>query len=163
MSIEAVAQSIQMIIAPTVMVSTCTLVLNGILGRYGEIGNRIRALVRERAEFLASNDVPVRLYDQAVSMIDRQLINLAHRHRLLQYTALMIYGAILLFLLSMFVIAIARLSDAMSVATIALILFLLGTGSLSLSVILTSFEVHVSHRAIHTEMKWIMTLVKGGV
>lgn len=161
MSIEAVTQSIQMIIAPTVMVSACTLVLNGILGRYGEIGNRIRALVRERSDFLASNDVPIRLYNQAVPMIDRQLIDLARRHRLLQYTALTIYSAILLFLLSMF--AIARLFGAMSVAKIALVLFLSGTGLLSLSVILTSFEVYVSHRAIHTEMKWIVTLVKGEV
>lgn len=124
MSIEAVTQSIQMIIAPTVMVSACSLVLNGILGRYGEIGNRIRALVRERSDFLASDDVPIHLYNQAIPMIDRQLIDLARRHRLLQHTALTIYGAILLFLLSMFAIAIARLLDAMSVATIALILFL---------------------------------------
>jgi Protein of unknown function (DUF2721) len=159
-SIITVAQSIQIIIAPTVMVSACTLVLNGILGRYGEAGNRIRALVRERADFLASDDVPIQLYNQALSMIDQQLIDLARRHRLLQKIALMIYGAILLFLLSMVTIAIARLFDTFSNAAIAIILFLLGTGTLLFGVILTISEVHVSHQAIHTEMKWVMALVK---
>jgi hypothetical protein len=59
--VEIVAQSIQTIIAPTVMVSVCTLIQNGVLGRYSTIGNRMRSLVRERADFLAASDVPTQV------------------------------------------------------------------------------------------------------
>ena len=41
-------QVIQFIIAPTVMVSACSLILNGILVRYAQVNDRLRLMAHER-------------------------------------------------------------------------------------------------------------------
>ena len=52
MSAADVAQTIQLIIAPVVLVTACTLIQNGILGRYANLGERMRLLAGERLELL---------------------------------------------------------------------------------------------------------------
>lgn len=160
MNAEIVTQIIQMILAPTVMVSACTLIQSGILGRYSNIGNRLRALVRDRAEFLADDNIPIDLCRAGLGTIDVQLLNLSRRHRLIQNTILTLYSAVLLFLSAMIAIAIAEMLNVITVAIVALVLFLIGTGLLLVGVILASLEVRMSHQAVHTEVKWVMTLVK---
>lgn len=160
MNAEIVAQTIQMILAPTVMVSACTLIQSGVLGRYTNVGNRLRALVRDRAEFLSDNQIPIDLCQQGLRTIDVQLLNLSRRHRLIQNTILTLYSAVLLFLSAMIAIAVAEMLDAILLAIVALILFLLGTGLLLVGVVLASLEVRMSHQALNTEIQWVMTLVK---
>lgn len=43
MNIETVTEIIQMILAPTVMILTCTLIQSGVLGRYSNVGAHIRS------------------------------------------------------------------------------------------------------------------------
>lgn len=95
-----------------------------------------------------------------LSTIDGQLLHLYRRHRRIQQAVLIIYSGILSFLSSMIVIAIAKMLNAFETALIALILFLLGTGLFVVGVILATLEVQVSHQAVHSEMKWVMTLTK---
>jgi hypothetical protein len=158
MQVETVAQIIQLVIAPAVMISGCTMILNGILNRYNKISDRIRSLSRERAELLDIYDVPEQIFREAVYLIDRQLVLLTRRHLLIQKTSLTFYGAILLFLLSMLAISLAKIFKLGEFSGIALLLFLLGNGNLLVGVILASWEVYISHQAIHSEVQWIMTL-----
>ncbi len=155
-----VAQIIQMVIVPTVMISACTLIQSVVLNRYSQIGTRLRALSRERADFLATADMPVEICEEAMMIVDRQLLELAKRHRLIQTTALLLYSAMLLFLSSMMMIALAKLIDLLEIAFVALLLFLAGTAVLLLSVLVAGFEIRMSHQSIHAEMRWVMSLSK---
>ncbi|NJL22432.1 MAG: DUF2721 domain-containing protein [Leptolyngbyaceae cyanobacterium SM1_3_5] len=142
------------------MVSTCTLIQSGVLGRYSNVGTRIRSLTRERAEFLSTNEMPVEWCQAGLTTIDGQLLHLSRRHRLIQKAVLTLYSAVLAFLFSMVAIAIAQMLNGVSIAMAALVLFLLGTGLLVIGVVLAALEVRISHQAVQAEMKWVMTLMK---
>ena len=49
MDLEMVARTIQFIIAPAVMITSCCIPGTGLLGHYSSIGERLRVTVRERA------------------------------------------------------------------------------------------------------------------
>lgn len=157
---EDVVEIIQLVIAPTVMISGCTMIQNGILTRYGNLGSRIRSLSRERAELLEIDDLPELLSAEALCLLDSQLISLSQRHQTLQKASLILYGAILFFLLSVLAISLAKIIGWGQLSMTALLLFLLGNGNLLIGVILAGIEVHVSHQAIRSEVQWVMTLAK---
>jgi Protein of unknown function (DUF2721) len=92
--------------------------------------------------------------------IDRQIPLLVRRHRLLQKSVLLTYGAIIIFLVTMFVIALSVASNAGGVAAATLVCFLLGTCLLLLAVILAGQEIRMSHHAICYEVDRISSLNK---
>ena len=158
MSATDVAQTIQLIIAPVVLITACALIQNAILGRYAAIGQYMRSLTLERLQLLRSDEAKDLYYQERMQEIDRQIPLLARRHRLLQNTVLVVYGAISIFLINMFAIAFTVVIGSDVAATFALLLFLLGTGVLLLGVFLTSAEVQMSHRAICYEVGRIAML-----
>jgi hypothetical protein len=158
MNADAVVQTIQSVIAPTVMISGCTLIQNAILARYSGVGDRLRALVRERIDLLEKYDISEAIYADVLQVIDQQLIVLSRRYRLLQNTALLLYGAIACFLLAMFAIALAREFQTTSVSYAAFLLFLIGTAILLVGVFFAASEVRISHKAVRSEVRWAMAL-----
>ena len=158
MNAETVVQTIQLVIAPTVMISSCTLIQNAILIRYSGIGDRLRALVRERLDLLEKYDVSESVYGEVIHLIDQQLLLLSRRYLLVQNTALLLYGAIACFLLTMLAIAIARGFQTTIFSYIAFFLFLLGTLTLLVSVFFAALEVRISHGAVRSEVRWAMSL-----
>lgn len=158
MNAETVVQTIQLVIAPTVMISSCTLIQNAILTRYSGIGDRLRTLVRERLDLLEKYDVSEVVYSDALHLLDQQLLLLSRRYMLVQNTALLLYGAIVCFLLTMLTIAIARGLQTAIFSYIAFFLFLLGTLTLLVSVFFAALEVRISHEAVRSEVRWAMSL-----
>jgi hypothetical protein len=75
---------------PTVMISGCTLIQNAILGRYSSVGDRLRALVRERVEMLEKYDISEAVYADVLQIIDKQLIVLSRRYFQIQQVALLL-------------------------------------------------------------------------
>jgi len=75
------------------MISSCSLVLNGLLARYGAINDRLRLMGRERFELLRAlqND---RYNEERLSEIDRQLPDLLHRHKQVHDAVLLTYCSI---------------------------------------------------------------------
>ena len=53
MSAETVTRTIQLILAPVVMLSACSVFVGGVLAHYAAINDRIRTMVHERLELLA--------------------------------------------------------------------------------------------------------------
>jgi hypothetical protein len=49
---DLVARTIQLILAPVVMISSAAVILNGLLAHYGEVNARIRAMDRERFDLV---------------------------------------------------------------------------------------------------------------
>jgi hypothetical protein len=158
MNAETVVQTIQLVIAPTVMISSCTLIQNVILARYSSIGDRLRVLVRERLDLLEKYDISQAIYRDALYLIDQQLLLLSRRYLLVQNTSLLLYGAIVCFLLTMLAIALARGFQTFIFSYLTFFLFLLGTLILLVSTFFAALEIRVSHKAIHSEVRWAMSL-----
>lgn len=130
MTIEIVTQIIQLIVAPTVMVTACTLIQGGALGRYANIGSRIRTLTRERAEaleFSMYDKLSDDALEEVLDIVDTQLILLCRRHLLLRNAILTIYLAILSFLATMIAIALARILSISTITVVVIGLFVSGT------------------------------------
>lgn len=161
MSAADIAQTIQLIIAPVVLITACMLFQNGILVRYAGIGQRIRAFTHERFELLHSKQVADAINLKRLQAIDRQLPILTRRHRLIQKAVLFAYMAIAVFILTMFAIALSVMLKTGIVGTIALMLFLIGTGILLIAILLTSIEIRISHRALCYEVHQITSLGEG--
>jgi hypothetical protein len=168
MSAETIARTIQLIIAPVVMVTACAILVSGILSHYAAVNDRLRALTRERFELLKGPDGSLSVaYANAtvytkerLEELDRQMPQLAHRLNLIHFALLAIYGAILVFVMSMCAIAVAALGGGPNWASAALIIFLLGTGALLIGIVLTALEIGRSNDAIQYEVRRVMRIGK---
>ena|SRR2546430_3683097 len=85
--------------------------------------------------------------------IEVQLPNLLRRHKLIHNAVLAENSAILLFVSSMFIIALAMLTNTILTATIALLAFLIGTGALLVGVSITTLELSQSQREVAFEIQ----------
>src|SRR5258708_734083 len=103
------AQTIQLILAPGVMVTACGLILNGLLPRYGPINDRLRGLTRERLDLLraaggAVTEPPAGAGDltaERIAVIDREAPDLLRRHRRVHDAVLTLFAAMIVFVATM--------------------------------------------------------------
>ncbi len=160
MNAEMVTRIIQTIIAPVVMVNACAILLGGLLNHSAAINDRLRGMARERIETLRASGVPTadRLFAERLDEIDTQMPDLLHRLSLIRAAIMSVYGAILLLVVDMLVIALAVVSVADWLTTAVLIVFLAGIGALFLGVALTVVEARQSQRAIRFEVQRVLAL-----
>src|SRR6266571_1865572 len=123
MSPEAIGRTIQLILAPVVMFSACSVFVGGVLNHYTSVGDRIRALTRERLELL--RDGGGALSREQLDEIDRQLPELLHRHRLIHHALLAVYASIGILVLTMCIIALTATIPAEWVGPLVYGVFLL--------------------------------------
>lgn len=158
MSAANVAQIIQLIIAPVVLITACTLIQNGILIRYGSVGQRMRNTAHERFELLYSGKPMNAFVHERLQQIDCQFPIFERRFRLLQKSVLTIYGAIAGFILDMFAISLSvAVSSSLIVAAI-LTIFLISTAILLVGVTFVCLEIQISHQALYYEIKRVQAL-----
>jgi len=160
MTIDSIIRTISLILAPAVMISSCAIFLNGIITRYESVGARMRAMHHERLELLqglehtTSSGVPPGGFStHRIHEIEVQLPHLLQRHKLLRNAVLAENSAIAFFVTSMFIIALAALTNSSLIATAALLIFLIGTGVLLVGVIITTLEISRSQREVTYEIQ----------
>jgi hypothetical protein len=160
-----VIQTIQLIIAPVVMVSACGVILNGLLSRYASVNDRLRAMAHERWDLLrttragdAVSDQPAPLIAERLVEIDIQIPQLLRRHRQLRDAVLVLYVALLCFIACMFLIAAGTLLDVQPLAAATLSVFLVGACFVLAGVFFTTREVYHSHVALYYEAERVLTL-----
>ncbi len=164
MSIDTIIRAISLILAPVVMISSCAIFLNGLLGHYRDISAPLRAMHRDRLEFLQTVDMnttaerTVSITVQRILEIDTQLPKMLRRHKLIRDAVVAIGVAVSTFITSMFIIALASATNSLLAAVIALIAFLLGTGALLVGVITTTNELYQSHREVSYEIQHRLSL-----
>ena len=166
MDVQGIVSIISLILAPVVMVSCCVLFLNGQLQRYDALGNRIRSLNQERLTILREidNDVPNALDSingfrkLRVQEIETQLPHLLKRHLILRRAALTMGLAILICILSMFLIAMAVLLQSPTMAIIALCTFLTATATILLGGSMIIFDLYLSNLALKYEVMHELSL-----
>jgi Protein of unknown function (DUF2721) len=161
MSIELMIRSISLILAPVLMVSSCALFLNGLLQRYYAISSTMRAMHRERFDLLRAAGTSLTgalesidgVTAERLHEIETQLPNMLQRHNLIQHAVLVVDVAILVFVVSMFIIAFADMTNSPWTALVALFCFLTGMGVLLLGVAITTIEVYRSQRELTYEIR----------
>ncbi len=165
MSLEVVTRTIQFILAPVVMVSTCAIVLGSLLSRYAFLNDRLRALSQEhRALALAGAHAGAEppgpaalpsLPAQRLQEIEAQLPNLVRRHALLRKSVLSVNYATIVFFLDMFVIAVAAQGSVVTwLGELALLVFLAGTGLTAFGILLSTLELRTSQFAVAYDLTW---------
>ncbi len=166
MTIDTIIRTISLILAPTVMITSCMLFLNGLFARYEHITARMRAMHRERLDLFqtvglvdsSAAQKRIALGVQRILEIEQQLPKMLRRHKLVRNAVVAIGIAIVIFVLSMFVIALATLTNSSFTAEIALLAFLTGTGSLLIGVLFTTRELSQSHLEVVYEIQHGLTL-----
>ncbi len=166
MTVATIIQTIQVILAPVVMVTGCAILLAGVHARYQVINDRLRAMSRERLDLfhrpdkntLEPPDQSDRYSVERLAQIDAQIPNLLRRHQLVRDAVLAIYGAVALFILCMFAIAAASAFQIVALAWVALVIFLMGTGALLAGVAVITLEVRLSDAALRYEVDRVMKL-----
>ena len=166
MNIEIIVRTISLILAPTVMVTSCALFLNGLITRYEHISSRMRAMHRERLDLLRATDASqsttmiAHLNMQRILELEQQLPYMLRRHKLVRNAVLAVSVAISIFVSSMFIIAAAALVDSSLNAVLALFAFQFGTGALMLGVGITTVEFVRSQREVTYEIQHGLSLRK---
>ena len=165
MNLEMIAQTMQFIIAPAVMVNACAVLLTGLLTHAAAINGRLRDMNRERLEHLrnAHHDPADGLTLERLSQIDTQLPELLHRHRLVRDALLYVYSGVACFVASMLVIAVATALASLAVALMALVVFMLGTGLALIGLLVVSLEIRRSHLAVEFEVARVVRIGMSGV
>src|SRR6266487_765554 len=131
MSSEAIGRTIQLILAPVVMFSACSVFVGGVLNHYTSVGDRIRALTRERLELLRGGRSVLSL--ERLDEIDTQLPELLNRHRLIHHALLAVYASIGILVLMMCIIALTATIPAKWVGPLVYGVFLLSVLAVSLA------------------------------
>jgi hypothetical protein len=156
MTLETIARTIQLVLAPVVMVTACAILVGGLLSRYAAINDRLRLLARERLDLLNTLHSP--LAGERLSQIDAQIPILLRHHKLAHDSILAVYLASAVFIGDMFIIALGAAMYADWIGAVVLIVFLIGVALLLYGLLLTALEVRTSHRALHYEIERIMRL-----
>lgn len=168
MPVQLVTQTIQLILAPVVLVTSIAIMINGMLQQYGAANDRLRALARERLQLLRTPEGTIARLDtqldafttERIGEIDRQIPLLLRRHRQIHNAVLTEYSAVLVLVASMIVIALSAASRSGPLATAALIIFLMGTVMMLVGILLYAVEIRMSDDAVAFESRRVLQLGK---
>lgn len=146
MSVEQTTQLIQLMLNSVLMGVVCALVLGGLTTRHGALSEEIQALYQ--ADNQEANLDGIR----SQALPQRQQRRYLHtRYRIMGYSVLTAYYALLFSILSGFLLALRGLLGWDWLIPVALVLFAIGISTLLVSVGLTLIEWHLSNRPLLDE------------
>jgi hypothetical protein len=151
-SIEEVTKIINLIIAPVVMITTCAIVVNGLIVRYGSLGDRLRTVNQGLSDLQESDLTHNRNKAPRLQELEFMLRDLLKHHHFVHDALVLIYISILVFMLDMLVIAIAVATNVSWLSQMALIVFLGGVAILFAGMVLIAYELRTSHYSIQLEV-----------
>jgi len=157
--------AVQAMVAPVVLITTAAILSGALLGMYGSVNDRMRAMDHERLEILTGaggallSAADVSASDrERLTQIDTQLPMLLRRHRLLHNAVLLIYAGVAVLVLSVIAIAVAVTNRSGAVGTVALVLVLAGTVTILGGLLFAARSIMISADAIDYEVKRSLSL-----
>lgn len=157
MTLDTIIRTIQLMLAPVVMVTACSTYITMLADDYQFIVSSIRNMSRERLKLLqptSSSDAGSSLSmvdaasEERLHEIENELPSLLQRHGFIRSALLCINAAILIFITSMFLIAVAEFTNILPGAFIALLTFLAGVGTILIGVVQVIRDNSRSHRDV---------------
>jgi hypothetical protein len=152
MSHETLVRTINLIIAPVVMLTTCGIMLNGLLVRYTWLSDRVRSVHQERLNLLDLDLSQHKSKGDQIHHLDHLLPDLLRHHHQVHDVLVLIYLSILIFMLDMLVIALATVNDVEWLHQLVVIVFLVGISILLGGMVLIAYELRTSHHSIKLEV-----------
>ncbi|MBF2063735.1 MAG: DUF2721 domain-containing protein [Calothrix sp. C42_A2020_038] len=152
MDIETTARAMQYILAPVVMISASALILNGMHGRYSNLNHRLREMARERLKLLDDQHESV-YKSERLDYIDNELPIMMRHYVQVHQAITVMYIAVMLYVINMFMIAIAYQTQSATIALTALIFFLVGTSTSLIGLAINLREFHDSHQLTQSEIR----------
>ena len=149
---ETLVKTINLIIAPVVMITTCGIILNGIIARYTWLSDRIHSVHEEQLGLLELDLAQHRAKAEKLHHLEHLLPDLLKHHHQVHDVLVLVYLAILVFMLDMLVIAFAIANDSRWLQQLVVLVFLLGIGILLLGMALSAYELRTSHQFIQLEV-----------
>lgn len=157
--IDDIVRLIQLILGPAVMITSCCILLTGLLPRYATIAQRARAMNGERLDLLHEaaearetiGGPAIAFHAERLSEITAQLPDHISRYALVRNSIVAILSAIGIFLVSMFVIAVAALTESDVISVAALVAFLLANAVFLIGIFTAILEVFRSSRSLGWE------------
>jgi hypothetical protein len=144
-----IAPLITNVLAPTVMVSYCGLLILGLQNRYSNVVNRMRGLNHERFELAAVEELST--YEaERFTIVSEQVKRLLMRCRLIRDSIIWISCAVIFFLLA----AILSLISAWQQTDFNIFIiasFGLGMGLTVLAMLLATIDIFYSYRILSIE------------
>jgi Protein of unknown function (DUF2721) len=160
MPTEAIVKTISLIIAPVVMISACAIIVNGLIVRYATLGERARVMYLEQLNLLEQDLKEKEVRRNRLHDVEHLLPDLLEHHHQVHSVLVLIYLAILIFLLDMIVIAVAVSTNIPWLSQAVIIVFLMGVGFLFWGMVLISIELSSSHGMLQKEMQLTCQLCK---
>jgi hypothetical protein len=149
-------QSIQSILAPAIMISSCGLIMLGLNNKYSSVIGRIRLLNNERRKIVAILTSENNLdYSDNMRLrsLQTQINQLLKRCKLVRNSVTSIALAIGLFVFTCLLLAMSYLTKSDIFDLFAMIVFILGMFSVFLGVILVVIEVRMAYRIALIDVK----------
>ena len=158
MTAQTLAQTIQLIVAPVVVLSACAIFVGGLLSHYEAISARMRSMASERLEILEATNGKNPFATERLSEIGTQLPLLLHRHGLVHHSLLAAYPCILILVADMCVIALSALAAIDSLVSLVIAMFVGGILAMLMSVVFIAVEVRTSRDSVTYEVRRILRL-----
>jgi hypothetical protein len=149
-------QSIQSILAPAIMISSCGLIMLGLNNKYSSVINRIRLLNNERRkliEVLISENNLNYHENMRLRSLQTQLNQLLKRCELVRNSVTCIACAIGLFVFTSLLIALSYFTSTGLFDLMAMIVFVLGMFSVFWGIILVVIEVRMAYQIAIIDVK----------
>ena len=154
MGLANINQAIQFIsglLAPTIMISSCGLILLGLQNKYSNIIDRIRELNEEKRRLELTESLDPN-QERRMRSLTAQIEKLLVRARLDRNGILSLYLAILSFILTSLLIAPAYFGS-LTLIVLPIISFVAGIGLVLIGVIYVALEVFNSYKVVKYEVE----------
>lgn len=152
MNQETLVRTINLIIAPVVMLTTCGIMLNGLIVRYSWLSDRVRLIQQERLTLMDFDLSQSQSKNERLHQLNYLLHDLLKHHHQVHDVLVLIYLSILVFMLDMLLIAIAIANGGQWLHQLVVIIFLAGIAIMLLSMVLIAQELRTSHHSIQLEV-----------
>ena len=149
---DTLVKTINLIIAPVVMITACGIMLNGLMARYSWLSDRSRSVYQERLGLLELGVMEPQPKGERLHHLNHLLPDILKHHHQVHDVLVLIYLAIVFFVLDMLFIALAIANNSSWLNQLVIIIFLAGIAILLLGMLLIAHELRTSHHSLQLEI-----------
>lgn len=149
---DTLVKTINLIIAPVVMITACGIMLNGLMLRYSWLSDRSRSVYQERLGLLELDLTESQSMRDRLNHLNYLFPDVLKHHHQVHDVLVLIYLAIVFFVLDMLFIALAISNNNSWLSQLVIIIFLAGIAILLVGMLLIAHELKTSHRSLQLEV-----------
>ncbi|MEB3338526.1 MAG: DUF2721 domain-containing protein [Leptolyngbyaceae bacterium] len=149
---DTLVKTINLIIAPVVMITACGIMLNGLMVRYSWLSDRSCSVYQERLGLLELDVMEFQTKGDRLHHLNHLLPDILKHHHQVHDVLVLIYLAIVFFVLDMLFIALAIANNRSWLNQLVILIFLAGIVILLVGMLLMGNELRTSHHSIQLEV-----------